>query len=412
MAEKIGAQLESGERLKALMAMYFLDLKASDEDARGEVAWCSSVGPAELLRSMGFKVFFPENHAALLGASRTAAQTMPKAHALGFSQDICSYLTSDIGAFCSGFTPLTKALGMERVPRPSVLVYNTSQCREVKDWFEWYGRALGVPVLGIHSPVELDTLLPEVVADVAAQFQRVRDGLAPLAPSPFSPGALEEVMALSREASLLWSRCLEVSARKPAPWTFFDHTIHMAPIVVLRGTRQAVDYYAGLLAELETHAAESRAAVPGERFRVYWDGMPIWGQLRALSELFSGYGAALVASTYCNSWILEDQDPEDSWTSMARTYLATFICRSEAYKEAYIVRKAREFGAGGLIFHDSKTCPHNSNSRYGMPQRIKESQGLPVLVMEGDLNDPRCFSFEESRVRLEVFLEQLEEARK
>ncbi|HQT26466.1 MAG TPA: hypothetical protein PLK99_07705, partial [Burkholderiales bacterium] len=34
-----------------------------------------------------------------------------------------------------------------------------------------------------------------------------------------------------------------------------------------------------------------------------------------------------------------------------------------------------------------------------------------VLVLEGDLNDPRCFSFEESRVRLEVFLEQLEDGK-
>ncbi len=149
--------------------------------------------------------------------------------------------------------------------------------------------------------------------------------------------------------------------------------------------------------------------MPRERFRVYWEGMPIWGQLRPLSEFFASRGAALVASTYCNSWILEDQDPADPWTSMARAYLSIFICRSEAYKEEYIKRVAREFGAGGIIFHDSKTCPHNSNSRFGMPRRIKEDSGLPVLVLEGDLNDPRCFSFEESRVRLEVFLEQLEE---
>ena len=34
------------------------------------VAWCTSVGPVELLRALGYQVFFPENHGALLGASR------------------------------------------------------------------------------------------------------------------------------------------------------------------------------------------------------------------------------------------------------------------------------------------------------------------------------------------------------
>ena len=44
-----------------------------------KVAWCTSVGPAELLRSFGFEVYFPENHGALLGATRTAMDFIPEA---------------------------------------------------------------------------------------------------------------------------------------------------------------------------------------------------------------------------------------------------------------------------------------------------------------------------------------------
>ncbi|MBI6546709.1 MAG: 2-hydroxyacyl-CoA dehydratase, partial [Cyanobacteria bacterium NC_groundwater_1444_Ag_S-0.65um_54_12] len=180
------------------------------------------------------------------------------------------------------------------------------------------------------------------------------------------------------------------------------------PIVVLRGTKAAVHYYRELAAELTVRLATGMEAVPQERHRIYWDGMPIWGQLRALSELFRGQQAALVASTYCNSWIF-DFGAGDPWESMARSYLAIFICRSESYKEQYITRRCRAFGASGVIFHDSKTCPHNTNSRFGLPQRLKAATGLPVLTLEGDLNDPRCFSLEEARVRIEVFTEQLEE---
>jgi benzoyl-CoA reductase/2-hydroxyglutaryl-CoA dehydratase subunit BcrC/BadD/HgdB len=54
----------------------------------------------------------------------------------------------------------------------------------------------------------------------------------------------------------------------------------MGPAVILRGTQPAVDYYKLLLKELEERVAGGVAAVDDERFRLYWEGMPIWGRLR------------------------------------------------------------------------------------------------------------------------------------
>jgi len=42
-----------------------------------EVAWCTSVGPRELLRSFGYEVYFPENHGAMIGAMRGASRYIP-----------------------------------------------------------------------------------------------------------------------------------------------------------------------------------------------------------------------------------------------------------------------------------------------------------------------------------------------
>ena len=81
-----------------------------------KTAWCTSVGPAELLRALGFDVYFPENHGAMLGAARMATDLIPLANARGFSPDICSYLTSDIGSYLKGETPLQK-MGLNGVPK-------------------------------------------------------------------------------------------------------------------------------------------------------------------------------------------------------------------------------------------------------------------------------------------------------
>jgi benzoyl-CoA reductase/2-hydroxyglutaryl-CoA dehydratase subunit BcrC/BadD/HgdB len=191
--------------------------------------------------------------------------------------------------------------------------------------------------------------------------------------------------------------------------TFFDATIHMAPAVVLRGLPEAVEYYQLLLKELHERIDNKVAAVEGERHRVYWDGMPIWGKLRDLSEQFMSLNTNVVASTYCNSWIFDAFDPKEPFESMARAYTELFIVRDESYKEAYMEQWIRDFSVDGLIFHDAKTCPNNSNNRYGMPQRMSERLGIPSLVINGDLNDLRCYSEEQARTNIEAFVEQLDE---
>jgi len=42
--------------------------------------------------------------------------------------------------------------GIQSVPKPDVLVYNTNQCRDVQDWMAWYSKKLGVPSIGVTSP--------------------------------------------------------------------------------------------------------------------------------------------------------------------------------------------------------------------------------------------------------------------
>jgi benzoyl-CoA reductase/2-hydroxyglutaryl-CoA dehydratase subunit BcrC/BadD/HgdB len=180
----------------------------------------------------------------------------------------------------------------------------------------------------------------------------------------------------------------------------------MGPAVVLRGTQQAVDYYKLLLEELEEKIRNNEAAVEGERHRVYWEGMPIWGKLRELSEQFIDLQTCVVASTYCNSWIFSAFDPKDPIRSMARAYTEIFIVRSEAFKEKYIEKMIREYRIDGILFHDSKTCHYNSNSRYGMPERLRKELTIPTLTIHADLNDLRCYSEEQARTSIETFVEQ------
>ena len=396
---------EATNTMKAVMGEYFTSL--CQDPAKGKkTAWCTSVGPAELLYALGFNVYFPENHGAMLGASRMATDMIPAANARGFSPDICSYLTSDIGSHLKGQSPIQK-MKLPGPPKADVLVFNTNQCRDVKDWFQFYGREWNVPCLGIHTPRAIGEVDDALVDYVGGQIESLVAPLEEVAGTKLDPDRLREVIDLSRQCTVLWKAVLETALHSPAPITFFDDTIQMGPAVVLRGTKDAVDYYRVLLAELQERVAQGVPAVPGERFRIYWEGMPIWGKLKNLSTQFADLKTCLVASTYCNSWIFEALDPADPFRSMARAYSSIFICRADDRKEQYMAEMIAKYGIDGVLYHDAKTCPNNSNCRYELPQRMHKKTGKPFLIVHGDLNDLRLYSEEQTRTNIEAFVEQL-----
>ena len=412
MTEKSGLtrkKFAATKTLNKLMADHFHELDQASRTGSGKIAWCTSVGPAELLRAMGFLVYFPENHGAMLGATRMATDLIPYANAIGYSPDICSYLTGDIGSYLQRKTPLTRAYDIESVPRPDVLVFNTNQCRDVKDWFGWYAREFKVPLLGIHTHRTIGEIGVSQVKDIAGQIKDLIPPLEEIGGEKFDMDRLKGAVSHSKRTSQLWKACLETASAIPSPWTFFDATIHMAPAVVARGTLPGAEYYEVLLEELKERVHNGMGAVEGEKHRLYWEGMPIWGKLRALSEQFSSLRACVVASTYCNSWIFDQLDPDEPFESMALAYTAIFIVRDEAYKERYIENCSGLYQLGGILFHDAKTCPNNSNNRYGMPERVSRKLGIPTLTIHGDLNDLRCYSEEQARTNIEAFIEQMEE---
>jgi benzoyl-CoA reductase/2-hydroxyglutaryl-CoA dehydratase subunit BcrC/BadD/HgdB len=397
-------RLRSQQALKSILSDYFKGLHSP-------LAWCTSAGPAEILRALGFEVYFPENHGALLGASRTAGKYIPRAHQAGYANEVCSYLTADIGSYLAGDTPLTVAYGLSGPPRPDLIVFNTNQCREVAEWFGYFGREFNCPVVGIFPPRHLEEVTTADIDNVTRQFEELIKIGERVINRPLDYPRLAEVVRLSKAGSDLWKQVLQTAHQSPSPLTFWDGTILMAPIVMLRGTQTAVDFYRNLLAELDEFVDKRSAAVAGEQVRLFWEGMPIWGRLRALSDILTENQAAVVASTYCNSWIFDDFDPTDPLRSMARAYTQIFINRGEEYKLTVLKQMLKEYNIDGIIFHDAKTCFNNSNCRFGLPGRLTADIGIPTLTIDGDLNDLRFFSDGQAQTRLETFVEQLKGSR-
>jgi benzoyl-CoA reductase/2-hydroxyglutaryl-CoA dehydratase subunit BcrC/BadD/HgdB len=404
-------KLAAAGDVSKFMADYYYELDEASRKGNPKIAWCTSVGPAEILRAMGFLVYFPETHSAMLGATRMATDFISEANSQGYSPDICSYLTADIGAFLKGVTPLAKVYNIDSVPKPDVLVYNTNQCRDVQDWFSWYAEKFNAPIIGIQTHRSIVAVSEDHITSITKQMEKLIEPLEKVAVNKFDMDKVKRVIQLSRDCSDIWKKILDTAAATPAPLTFFDGTTLMGPAVVGRGTQKALEVYEKLLAELEERIKNGEGAVEGERHRIYWDGMPVWGRLNAHSKLFAGLNTNVLASTYCNSWIFSALDNEDPFRSMAKAYTELFSVRSDKVKEKYIKEMIEFFKVDGIIYHDAKTCPNNTNCRYGMPQRLSKITGIPSLTIHGDLNDLRLLSDEQTKTNVEAFIEQLEEGK-
>jgi 2-dehydropantoate 2-reductase len=397
--------LETAPKLKELLSSHYHDLQNANDDPARKVAWCSGTGPVEILRAMGLAVYFPENHAALIGASRQSGKYIPRALQEGFSQFANSAMASDVGAMLAGDSPLVSVHGIEGPPQPDVLAYNTNYGSDLIRWFEYYGRHFQKPVLGLHPSAslhevgELETSaatfqILELIEKLERQFDRRLDY-----------DKLAEVVRLSNKCSRLWGEIQDLCRLVPTPLTFFDTLIHLAPSIIMRGTTEAVEYYTLLKAEVEDRVANGIPAVPGERFRFYWEGPPIWPALRPLADLFLNHKVAVVGSTYCQISALPGIDPRNPIESMARVYSGIFHNRSDAWKEDQLVNTFHDFGVDGVIYHEGRTAPSLSNVRYGLEVRLRKRTGLNALVIEGDTHDLRLFSINPVMQKLRDFIE-------
>jgi len=401
-----GPPLESTRRLKELMHAYYVDLAAAADDPGRLVAACSGLAPVEIVRALGFAPYYPENHAALIAATRRAGPYIARATADGFSQFVSSAMRTDIGALLAGSSPLADAHGIKGPPRPDVVVYSTNTGHELVRWFEFYGTHFGVPVMGLHPPPALSELEQIDVDAAVHQLMRLQQRLEQATGRALDIDRLSEVVGHSARATELWSDILGLARAVPAPITFFDTLIHVAPMILMRGTPEAVDYYAQLKAEVEERVAQGVSAVPNEQHRLYWDGPPIWCALRPLARLFEEAGAAIVASTFCAEFALRGLDPDDPLESMARAYTGIFDNRSEQYRAAYLARQFEHYGVDAAIYHDCRTTPETSHVRYGPAARTKHLTNVPGLVIEADSHDLRLFSTERLQEQFADFLEQ------
>ncbi len=397
-------RLKSYSRMKEIMTMYYMGAKMGEGGGQ-KMAWITSGAPVEFLYAADITPLYPENHAAMCGATKMADTLCAAAEDAGFSRDLCSYMRTDLGAIITGTSPIGG------LPKPDLLVCCNNICGTVTKWYQELQRRFDVPLVFIDAPYQYEA--EDSSHAVAYMKEQLRDYIGiieTVTGKPFDYDRFNEVVDLSEKAATLWRDIQAMLAHKPAPMNSFDTFIHLAPIVTLRGTPICVEYYEGLKAEVQERIDTGIAAIPGERFRLGWDNLAIWFRINQLSQKFAERHAALVVSTYPESFCYRGpiDDPNDRLLSYASTYIGGYINHGLDYREKELAHMAEKFSLDGFVMHSNRSCRAYSFGQYELAHRLENNYGIPSLMLEADMNDTRNWSDEQVNTRIDAFIETLE----
>ncbi|MFA6414034.1 MAG: 2-hydroxyacyl-CoA dehydratase, partial [Syntrophales bacterium] len=138
-------KIKAVKKMKDIMTLYYIDAKTAAENNK-KVAWITSGGPVEPLIAMDIIPVYPENHGAMIGASKMGVDLCEKAEAMGYASDLCSYARSDISCATVNGGPIGG------LPKPDMLICCNNICGTVLKWYEIQARYFNVPLFIFDTP--------------------------------------------------------------------------------------------------------------------------------------------------------------------------------------------------------------------------------------------------------------------
>jgi benzoyl-CoA reductase subunit B len=396
---------------KQLMEEYYASLTAAAQGNGKPVAYLLIGGnPVELLRAFDILPVFPEVNALQLAVKKQALPHITAAECMGYSADNCAYVKADIGLYFAG-----RKTPFATIPEPSLLLCNYVGCNVYLNWFGHLAAYSGRPIFQLDVPF-IRTRSGEPTKDdveyVVRQLQRLIERCEELTGKRLDPLRLREAVQLSSMTGDLWSKIKHLTKHAPAPYdAYFDSVTMMAPLYCLRGTPQGLDFFRTAYEELAERTATRQGPLESERFRFVIEGPPPWPHLRAFRDMFSRWNAVAVASTYSTVGGLWEfgfaHDPDHPIESIA-CHLLQWNLTNRNFLQRYdqIERYLDEWRADALVIHSVKSCRLFSAGQGDMREYFSKL-GVPTLLIESDLEDPRYFSEAQMRTRIDAFFESV-----
>ena len=325
---------------------------------------------------------------------------LAQAKAYGLAPEVCSTHRAIAAAFTQGWAP-----------SPDIVVWNNQVCDNTVKSNELVVERCLSQAYYMDVPYRFDERGAHFLA---AELEELATRLEGVAGKRLDRDRLLEVLAYSRRMMELAREVhqLRMAVPCPSPNQLGSQLLYIG--WYLAGTPQGVRFFETARDELKARVEAGRGIVPQENYRLLSLFIPPGIHWKLLRWLERQHGAVFVAEPYCTHWGEFDWDDAQPFLTLARRSFAHPVSREMhgPVGEGVIqdaVDDARAARAEGALYWAHIGCRQACAVIRPTKDALVDRVGVPLLVLDIDLNDPTFVTEEELKEKLEGFLETLSE---
>ncbi len=404
---------------KAMIGANFDALSTAHEEGKKVSSTFVPGNLNELLMCFDFVRNLPEINALQSAMRKKSGGYIMEAERSGHSEDVCSYVKSDLGMMAKGQLGPTGKL----LPTPDVLLLSYTGCFTFMKWFEVVRDQYDCETAMLHVPYQADGKITDNMRDfVVMQLkEQIIPTLERVSGVKFDIDRLRENLRESAKAEDDHVWVLQSAKNRPSPIdAYFGGIYYCGPIFsAFRGSKEATAYYVALRQEVAERVEQGlgpitpEGVMDEERIRLVVEGPPNWTHFRDFWKMFYDEGAVVVASSYTKVGGVYDygfrHDPDNPIETLADYCLGCYTNHSLPARVDMLCDYMEEYNADGFLNNSIKSCNSFSAGQLLMLREIEERTGKPAGFIETDLVDPRYFSPANVKNRLESYFQMIEQ---
>ncbi len=406
---------KSSMDVMGVIGKYINDAKQAVNNPAQKTAWITAGFPVELTWGFGVFNLMPENSAIMDALFGKSLEMIEFSESLGYCRDLCSYMKTAMGAFHKN-VPFEKG----GLLTPDYMAATNTICDTHWKWFEIEARRTGVPYFCFDVPSFVsgsDNSRMEEYADyVENQVYDYFDFMENSMGVRFDGNHFMETLKRSRRLTLLWSEIMAHRRRIPSPYLIQETMNALFPLAILIGLEESIAVFEKVEAELRERVNNGEGAIPqgGEKYRLIWEGIPIWHRQKFYNELLQS-GAVVTYEPYTESFGMV-RELKPTLKEQIRELVKLIIHLPYNYnletRIRYFENLIDTYKIDGIILHHNMSCRPSAAGMMDLKDELQKSKNIPVLLLDCDQADPRAYSEGQVKTRVDGFIEIMEQRKR
>ncbi len=390
MEQQTASAAETGNAVALWMNEWARLFREAFEPDRKVVYTSVYAFPMELIAAFDVVPFDFEVAGTMISSTEMGVPTMKEAEDRGYGMDVCSFHRAALGAGYKGI-----------FPEPDLLLTTSYFCDQKAKTNELMSAMYGKEGIMLYAPSEINR---DSISYVEGQLRLIAQKLGEVAGHELDEDRLKEAVRSSNRARKSQLRLLELLKHRPAPWGGGSMIGYSINGQLFTGTEVMERLNDAFIAQLEGRIEAGK--LRPEKHRIYWFAwLPVYD-----SNIYDILKENEVGIPLCETFKVhwDEIDEDNPFEGLALKCLKNPFVGPIARRLEGLDTIIDEYSIDGALLFATPAC-HHANAGYRMLKDFLAERGLPFLLLDMDISDPRGYSPEQTKTRLEGFAEVLEQ---